>query len=244
MASVMSKADTRRMLGKLEEAYPVAECELIYSNQVELLMATMLSAQTTADRVNRLTARLFKKYRTLEDYAAADEAELHEDIQELGLFPEKASHLISLAQVLLKRYKGEIPRTHEELMQLPGIGRKTASLILANVHGIPALAVDVHVQRVANRIGAVNSMNAEITEKQLCQKIPQRLWIKTHFMMNHLGRTICTPKNPKCHQCPVAEFCRFRPLLENEAERMLRAKVLIGPVDQPKVRRRQPGGSP
>jgi endonuclease-3 len=216
MKKLLSRADTRRMLVKLEAAYPDAKCALNYSNPLELLIATMLSAQCTDARVNIVTARLFQKYRSVEDYAQLTPEILQEDIKELGLFRAKAEHIVGACRMLLEKFNGQVPQTQEELVQLPGVGRKTANVVLSNAFGIPALAVDTHVQRVANRIGIANSMNPEITERQICQRVPQKLWSQTHHWLIHHGRQICTARNPKCEACPVTAFCQFYVKLQQE----------------------------
>jgi endonuclease-3 len=221
--ALMSRANTRRMLGRLEASYPDAKCALNFSNPFELLIATMLSAQCTDARVNMVTERLFKKYRGPEDYAAITPEILQEDIKELGLFRAKSENIVAACRMLLEKFNGQVPQTREELVQLPGVGRKTANVVLSNAFGIPALAVDTHVQRVANRIGIANSMNPEITERQICQRIPQKLWSQAHHWLIHHGRKVCTARNPKCDICPVSEFCQFYKLLQKETK--LKEKV-------------------
>ncbi|KPV45466.1 endonuclease III [Alicyclobacillus ferrooxydans] len=221
--NLLSRAQTRRMLGKLEEAYPDAKCALNYTTPFELLIATMLSAQCTDARVNMVTANLFQKYRTPEDYAQLTPEILQEDIAQLGLFRAKSENIIAASRLLLEKFGGEVPKTQEELVQLPGVGRKTANVVLSNAFGIPALAVDTHVQRVANRIGIANSMNPEITERQVCQRVPQKLWSQAHHWLIFHGRQVCSARNPKCEQCPVSEFCQFYQKLQQESK--LREKV-------------------
>ncbi|MDQ0190750.1 endonuclease III [Alicyclobacillus cycloheptanicus] len=221
--ALMSRANTRRMLVKLEQAYPDAKCALNFSNPFELLIATMLSAQCTDVRVNMVTERLFQKYRGPQDYAAVSPDILQEDIKELGLFRAKAEHIVAASRMILEVYHGEVPQTAEELVKLPGVGRKTANVVLSNAFGIPALAVDTHVQRVSNRIGIAHSMNPEITERQLCQRIPQKLWGQAHHWLIHHGRQVCTARNPKCDICPVSDFCAFYQKLK--ADQKLRDKV-------------------
>lgn len=220
---LLSRANTRRMLVKLEAAYPDAKCALNFSNPFELLIATMLSAQCTDVRVNMVTEKLFKKYPSPEDYAGLTTDILQEDIKELGLFRAKAEHIIGTSQMILTRFHGEVPRTQEELVQLPGVGRKTANVVVSNAFNIPAFAVDTHVQRVSNRIGMANSMNPEITEKQVCGRIPQKLWTQSHHWIIHHGRQMCTARNPKCDRCPVSEFCQFYVRLQTESK--LKEKV-------------------
>jgi endonuclease III len=241
--NLMSRANTRRLLVHLEAAYPDAKCALHFGNPFELLIATILSAQCTDARVNMVTERLFKKYRGPEDYAATTPEILQEDIKELGLYRAKAENIVAACRMLLEKFHGEVPRTLEELIQLPGVGRKTANVVLSNAFGIPALAVDTHVQRVSNRLGIANSMNPEITERQICQRIPQKLWSKAHHWLIHHGRQVCTARNPKCDICPVSQFCQFYKLLQNESK--LKEKVFPLKEDaqqrKPRSRRRSDG---
>lgn len=239
---MMSKANTRRLLARLEEVYPDAKCELNYTTPLELLIATMLSAQSTDVRVNMVTARLFKKYHSVEDYASVSPDELRDDIKELGLYRAKADHIIEAAKLLLTRHKGQVPRTQEELVKLPGVGRKTANVVLSNAFDIPALAVDTHVQRVSNRLGIANSMNPEITERQLCERIPKRLWSKAHHQLIFHGRRICSARNPKCHKCPVSEYCQFYQLLQKETA--LREQVFDKHYSRKSKKYRNLTGSP
>lgn len=227
--NLLSRANTRRMLVKLEEAYPGAQCALNYRTPFELLIATMLSAQCTDARVNMITANLFEKYHGPEDYAALTPEILQEDIKQLGLFRAKSENIIAACKMLLEEYQGVVPRTQEELVRLPGVGRKTANVVLSNAYGIPALAVDTHVQRVSNRIGIANSMNPEITERQICQRIPEKLWSQAHHWLIQHGREVCSARSPKCDICPVTEFCQFYRKLQKETK--LREKVY---EDKPK----------
>jgi endonuclease-3 len=213
---LLSRAQTRRLLDKLAEAYPDAKCALVFRNPFELLIATMLSAQSTDAKVNEVTARLFEKYRGPEDYAALTVDTLQEDIKELGLWRMKSEHIIETCRILLQEYGGEVPRSQEELVKLPGVGRKTANVVVSNAFGIPAIAVDTHVQRVSNRLGLADSTNPEITERQLCERIPKELWSQAHHWLIHHGRRVCTARNPRCHVCPVREFCQFYAEMQKE----------------------------
>jgi endonuclease III len=221
--NLLSRAQTRRMLDKLEQAYPDAECALHYTTPFDLLIATMLSAQCTDVRVNMVTEPLFQKYRTPEDYAAITPEILQEDIASLGLFRAKSENIIATARMLLQKFGGEVPKTQEELVLLPGVGRKTANVVLSNAYGIPALAVDTHVQRVANRVGIANSTTPEMTERQICERVPKNLWNRTHHWLIFHGRQVCSARNPKCDDCPISEFCQFYTKLQKET--VLREKV-------------------
>ncbi|QSO48212.1 endonuclease III [Alicyclobacillus mengziensis] len=239
--NLLSRAQTRRMLGKLEQAYPDAKCALNYTTPFELLIATMLSAQCTDARVNMVTANLFQKYRTPQDYAQLTPEILQEDIAQLGLFRAKSENIIAASRMLLEKYGGEVPKTQEELVELPGVGRKTANVVLSNAFHIPALAVDTHVQRVANRIGIANSMNPEMTERQICQRIPQKLWSSAHHWLIFHGRQVCSARNPKCDICPVSEFCQFYDKLGQETK--LREKVFEKKEDGKTGSKRRKRGS-
>jgi endonuclease III len=214
--TLMPKSATRKLLGRLETSYPDAKCALNYTTPFELLIATILSAQCTDVRVNIVTERLFEKYQSPEDFAKATQEEMEEDIHDVGLFRHKAQNIIATSQMILSEFGGRVPETQDSLVRLPGVGRKTANVVVSNAFGKPALAVDTHVQRVSNRIGLANSMNPDMTEQQLCQRIPQKLWSQAHHWLIHHGRQVCSARNPKCEECPVQDFCQFYVLLQKE----------------------------
>ena len=201
--------DCKEVFNILYNLYPDAECELNHSNPFELLVATVLSAQTTDKKVNQVTEKLFAKYKTPYDFANLDIEVLQDSIHEIGLYKNKAKNLIKLSQALLDNFKGEVPRNHEDLMSLAGVGRKTANVVLSNAFGVPALAVDTHVFRVSNKIGLVNCTNVEDTEKQLTKIIPKEQWIKAHHTLIFHGRRMCKAIKPLCEECPVAPLCKF-----------------------------------
>jgi len=201
--------DVEAILQRLDETYPDAWCALVHSSPFELLVATILSAQCTDERVNIVTARLFPKYNKPEHFAALRYEELEEMIKDCGLYRSKAKAIIDTSRILLHEYNGEVPRTREELMKLPGVGRKTANVVLATAFGVPAIAVDTHVFRVANRIGLADAPDARRTEEQLMEVIPKERWAKAHHQLIHHGRRICSARNPKCHICPLAPYCRY-----------------------------------
>lgn len=201
--------DVEAVLQRLDETYPDAWCALVHSSPFELLVATILSAQCTDERVNIVTARLFPKYNKPEHFAALSYGELEELIRDCGLYRNKARAIINTSRLLLEKYGGEVPRTREELMKLPGVGRKTANVVLATAFGVPAIAVDTHVFRVANRIGLADAPDVGKTEQQLMEAIPQERWAKAHHQLIHHGRQICSARNPKCHICPIAPYCRY-----------------------------------
>lgn len=191
----------------LAETYPDAKCALNFRTPFELLVATVLSAQCTDKRVNEVTARIFPRWNKPEHYASLSQHELEEAIRDCGLFRSKSRHLIQLSQQLLTDHDGEVPRRREELEKLPGVGRKTANVVLSNAFGEPAIAVDTHVFRVANRLGLARSNNVLETEKQLMEVIPRELWSPAHHWLIHHGRAICQARRPRCGECPLQELC-------------------------------------
>jgi len=206
-AASPDKRTVTRILGVLGRTYPDADCELNFSTPLELLVATILSAQCTDARVNMVTARLFKKYRSARAYAQADPATFEEEIRSTGFFRSKAKNLIACCQAVVRDFGGTVPRTMDELTRLPGVGRKTANLVLYNAHGIPGFAVDTHVARVTNRLGLVNTDDPEAIEALLCPVIPRDRWgMATHLFIFH-GRRTCAAKQPRCPQCTVRSLC-------------------------------------
>lgn len=197
----------KEILKILEREYPDARVTLNFSNPLELLVATILAAQCTDERVNQVTKDLFMKYRNAEDYARADLRELEENIRPTGFFKNKARNLVGCCQRLVEEYKGQVPQTLNELTKLPGVGRKTANIVLGNAFGEPAIAVDTHVGRVANRLGLACSEDPEEIEHQLCQVILREKWsFATHLLVFH-GRHVCKARNPLCLQCPLRDLC-------------------------------------
>ena len=201
------KACARRILTRLAGAYPGARTELHFSTPLELLVATILSAQCTDERVNAVTAELFKRYRRAEDWAAVPLPALEREIHSTGFFRAKARSLVGMARALVERHRGEVPRTLEELVALPGVGRKTANVVLGNAFGIPALAVDTHVFRVSQRLGLARGDDAEDIHDQLCLVLPRARWTQaSHLLILH-GRRVCFARKPACPTCPVRAQC-------------------------------------
>lgn len=200
---------TRKILDILASMYPDAHCELNFRNPFELLIATILSAQSTDRQVNKVTERLFARYPTPWDFLPLSEEELAEEIRGLGLYRNKSKNILQTCRILVEQYQGEVPAEREALEKLPGVGRKTANVVLSNAFGVPALAVDTHVQRVSNRLGLADSKNPLETEKQLTEKIPREEWSITHHRLIWHGRRICSARNPKCEICDLAPYCRF-----------------------------------
>jgi len=211
-----NKKNTEEIFNKLYELYPDAQCELNHTNPFELLIATVLSAQTTDKKVNEVTAKLFNKYKSPDDFAKLPQEELEKEIKEIGLYKNKSKNIISLSKALVENFNGEVPRTHEELMSLAGVGRKTANVVLSNAYGVPAFAVDTHVFRVSNRIGVAKSKNVEETEKQLTDLVPKDQWIKAHHTLIFHGRRMCKAIKPQCGECTIKEVCKYYKSIDDE----------------------------
>ncbi len=201
--------DIPTILYILDQTYPKAKCSLDFGNPLELLVATVLSAQCTDERVNRVTETLFKKYRTAADYANVPVEELEEDIRPTGFFRNKAKSLKNCGIELLEKYGGQVPDSLEELVKLPGIGRKTANVILGTAFNTPGIVVDTHVGRITQRLGLTKQRDAVKTEFDLMEQIPREKWtVFSHQLIQH-GRKICMARKPKCPECPLLEHCDF-----------------------------------
>lgn len=196
-------------LEQFAEMFPEAHCELVHKNPFELLIATLLSAQCTDVLVNRVTADLFKKYKTPEDYIAVDNEELQLDIRSIGLFRNKAKNIQALSHILIEQYNSEVPPNRDILMTLPGVGRKTANVVVSNAFGIPALAVDTHVERVAKRLGMNRWKDSPlVVEEKIMHWTPIDNWTDTHHQIIFFGRYHCKARNPGCEICPLLPICR------------------------------------
>lgn len=196
------------ILETLSGMYPETPA-LRYSSPFELLIATILSAQCTDVRVNMVTSVLFKKFNKPEDYIGLTAEELGQYIKSCGLYKSKAENIINTCRILVDKYNSKVPDTMEELTKLPGVGRKTANVVLSNAFGVDAIAVDTHVFRVSNRLGLADAKDVEKTEYQLMENIPKHLWSKAHHWIIYHGRKICAARNPKCSICPLAPHCRY-----------------------------------
>jgi len=197
----------KNILKILDEHYPDVKVALNYTNPLELLIATILSAQCTDERVNQLTPHLFKKYPTAKDYAMADLKTLEQDIKPTGFYKNKAKHIKECCQVLVEKYNGQVPANLEILTKLPGVGRKTANVVLGNAFDMPGIVVDTHVRRVANRLGLTKHQDALKIEKDLMQLIPKEKWTKFSLQLTWHGRRICKARNPQCNKCPLHKWC-------------------------------------
>jgi endonuclease-3 len=207
-AGTDGKARASTIIRLLEKEYPQAKIALKYSNPLELLVATILSAQCTDERVNKVTETLFKKYRTAEDYAKADLDELELDIKPTGFFRNKAKNIKQTSNILVDRFNSQVPRTMEELLQLPGVARKTANIVLQNAYGvIEGIAVDTHVRRVSKRLGLTENEDPEKIEKDLMEIVPKNEWMRITDLLILLGRNVCLAKKPKCGVCVLSKIC-------------------------------------
>lgn len=199
----LTKKEKLEALRILFEYFDDAKPELNFKNNFELLCAVMLSAQTTDVRVNIVTKDLFERFKTPYDYIDANLEEIENLIKSIGLYKNKAKNLKKIAEILVEKFNGEVPGNREDLESLPGVGRKTANVVLSIGFGIPAIAVDTHVHRTANRIGLVSSDNVLDTEKQLMELIPKKDWTKAHHVLIYYGRRISKAKNPDCENDPI-----------------------------------------
>jgi len=203
------RARTRALIRHLDRAYPDAACALHFSTPLELLVATILAAQCTDERVNQVTASLFQKYRSAADYAAAAPAIFEGEIRSTGFFRAKTRSVLGMARTLVEQHGGEVPRTLEALTALPGVGRKTANVVLGNAFGVPGIAVDTHVFRVTQRLGLAKSDDPDEIEAQLAEVVPRPRW--THFchLIQAHGRQVCHARTPDCPSCPVRALCSW-----------------------------------
>ena len=203
------KKKIKIIVDKLMETYPDAECELKYETPFQLLIATVLSAQTTDKKVNEVTKKLFKDYGTLDKFLTLSEEKLQDIIKVIGLYKTKSRNIVALCKVLRDNFNGEVPKTRDELVTLPGVGRKTANVVISNCFGVQAFAVDVHVFRVSNRIGLVNASTPEKTELDLMKNIDENIWTICHHTIIFHGRRCCTARNPKCEECTIKDYCKY-----------------------------------
>lgn len=196
------------VLKEIDQMFPDAKCELNHENPLQLLIAVMMSAQTTDKSVNSVTENLFKKYQTVEDFAQADLKELENDIRKIGLYRNKAKNIIGICQTLIRDFNGIVPKTHQELETLPGVGRKTANVVLSVAFGQPAFAVDTHVERISKRLKLAKKDDSVLdVERKLCKAIPKDRWIKTHHQFIFFGRYFCKATSPSCQDCPLYDIC-------------------------------------
>ena len=203
----MKEERIEKILSLLEKAYPDAGLILRYKNPLELLVATIMAAQCTDERVNKVTETLFKKYKTAKDYADAKQAVFEEEIRSTGFYKNKAKNIIACCKELVERFDGKAPDTMEDLITLPGVGRKTANVLLGNVFGKQAIAVDTHVFRVSHRLELAKSNDPDNAEMELCKIIPQEGWTRSCLLLGTHGRRTCIARKPHCSACIVEKLC-------------------------------------
>jgi endonuclease-3 len=208
MTSSEAKQKVMKIIERLRKQYPDARCSLNYSNPLELLIAAILSAQCTDERVNMVTADLFRKYRTSDDYAKAPRAELERDIRSTGFYRNKAKAIQAACQIISKQYGGKVPDNLEQLLTLPGVARKTANVVLGNAFGIASgIVVDTHVARLAQRLGLSDKKQPEKIEQDLMAIVPKKYWIEFSHLLIYHGRKVCKARSPLCDQCVIESLC-------------------------------------
>ncbi|MFP5113368.1 endonuclease III [Bacillaceae bacterium C204] len=206
---MLNNTQIRYCLDHMGEMFPDAHCELNHSNPFELVIAVALSAQCTDVLVNKVTKTLFEKYKTPKDYLRVPLEELQNDIRSIGLYRNKAKNIQNLCRIVLDEYNGEIPTDRDELTKLPGVGRKTANVVVSVAYNVPAIAVDTHVERVSKRLGICRWKDSVLeVEKTLMKKVPKEEWSVTHHRLIFFGRYHCKAQNPQCPSCPLVELCR------------------------------------
>lgn len=209
MRKKLKKAEINEVVDILMDYHSDAHCELVHESPFELLISTILSAQCTDVRVNKITGELFGVANTPEDILDMGIDKLKEYIKTAGFFNSKGKNIMETCQTLVDDYDSQVPDSMEELTKLPGVGRKTANVVLSNCFGVPAIAVDTHVFRVANRIGIVNEPDVEKTEKALMKALDKKIWTKMHHVLIFHGRRICKARGPLCAECPIKDLCLY-----------------------------------
>ncbi len=202
------RTDKKAILAELKRLYPEAKPELNFRNPYEMLVATMLSAQCTDKQVNKVTPGLFARYPSVKAMAEATREEVYPMVKSCG-FKSKAGNIVETCRLIMTRHGGEVPQTLQELTALPGVGQKTANVVMANAFGIPTIAVDTHVFRVSNRLGLAKAKNVELTEEQLKKAIPQQDWVDAHHWIIFHGRQVCHARGPACDACTLRPLCGF-----------------------------------
>lgn len=206
---MLSKKQINECLDIIGDMFPEAECELVHANPFELVIAVALSAQCTDVLVNKVTKTLFQKYKTPEDYLSVPLEELQQDIRSIGLYRNKAKNIQKLSKMLIEEYGGEVPKDRDELVKLPGVGRKTANVVVSVAFGVPAIAVDTHVERVSKRLGICRWKDSVLeVEQTLMKKVPKEDWSVTHHRLIFFGRYHCKAQRPQCRSCPLLDMCR------------------------------------
>lgn len=206
---MLDKSLINEVLDKLDAKYPDAECALDHENVFQLIVAVVLSAQTTDKSVNVVTPELFKAYPDAFSLSQADSSDVEAYIRRIGMYRTKAKNIIGLAKGLVERFNGEVPNDYDSLISLPGVGRKTANVVLAVGFGQQRIAVDTHVFRVSNRIGLVNEKDVLKTELSLMERVPEERWSRTHHSLIFHGRQCCSARKPDCDNCPINTVCEY-----------------------------------
>ena len=202
------KERVKKIIELLGKEYPDAKTALHYSSPLEILVATILSAQSTDKQVNVVTKSLFKKYKTAKDYADADLSELEQDIKSTGFYHNKAKHLKNAAKLLVEKYDGKVPQSMDKLVELQGVARKTANIVLSNAYGIVVgVAVDTHVKRLSQRLGLTDNTNPDKIEKDLMEIVPKSQWERITNLLIFHGRNVCTARKPNCKECTLNKLC-------------------------------------
>lgn len=204
------KKRTKEILQILKETYPDAKCELEHNSPFQLLVATILSAQTTDKKVNEVTKTLFKDFPDLNSFLKINNVKLELRIKEIGLYRNKSKNIILMCNQLEQKFNGEVPDNMDDLMSLAGVGRKTANVVLSNAFNVPSIAVDTHVFRVSNRLGLSSSNNVLQVEKQLQKELPKKEWSSTHHLLIFHGRRCCVARKPRCNECPLEVICNYK----------------------------------
>jgi endonuclease-3 len=208
LASTQEKQRTKKIIARLRKAYPDAHCSLNYSNPLELLVATILSAQCTDERVNIVTAGLFRKYRKAEDFINVEQTELEQNIRSTGFYRNKAKAIQGACRIIVEQHGGRVPSTLDELIELPGVARKTANVVLGNAFGISSgVVVDTHVGRLSQRLGLTANEQPEKIERDLIELVPQKDWVDFAHLMIYHGRAVCKARKPECASCTLEDLC-------------------------------------
>ncbi|MFN3966713.1 MAG: endonuclease III [Endomicrobiia bacterium] len=207
----MEQKKVNEIIKRLKKEYPKAKIALEFSNPLEILVATILSAQCTDERVNKVTASLFKKYKTVKDYANADLKKFEQEIKSTGFYHNKARNIISAAKIILEKFNGKVPDNMNDLLSLPGVARKTANIVLSNAYGIvEGIAVDTHVRRLSQRLGLTKNDDPVKIEQDLMKIIPKSDWFIISYLLIEHGRKICDARKPKCNECIISDLCASR----------------------------------
>jgi endonuclease-3 len=208
MPLTTEQAKTRKIIALLRKAYPDAHCALNFTNPLELLLATIMSAQCTDVQVNLVTEQLFRKYRSAQEFADADQSELERDIHSTGFFRNKAKSIRGAARMIIDEFGGEVPKTMDEILRLPGVARKTGNVVLGNAYGITSgIVVDTHVMRLSTRLGLTTEKTPEKIERDLQELVPKKDWIDFSHLLIYHGRQVCKARTPLCAECVVEKLC-------------------------------------